>query len=347
MRFTTGEIVYNRSIHQDEKHRDFGGIVPNIASNAHLDAIKILKNDIPSDLLMKVACIAVTTGPGLIGSLLVGVSFAKGLAISLGVPLLRINHLEGHAVSAMIENENKLNFPYFLLLASGGNSQIILAKKLGDYEIIGETLDDATGEALDKIAKNLEIDYPGGVNLEKWAEKAKKYDKDGLPTFSFTDGSINKKTFNFSFSGLKTQVLYKIRDLGGIENISEETKADLAHWAQDAVFKTLTKKIDLVLTKFLLKDGIDVKNFVLCGGVSANKTLSSMILKITKKFNLELFVPSFGYTTDNACMIAKAGCMYWNEWKKNNITFNYNTMDVSFSPLAKWPIDCIKNNNNT
>ena len=167
-----GHIEYNRSIHQDEVHKKFGGIVPNLASGEHLKHIEIIKDDLKKQNLLRIACIAVTTGPGLIGSLLVGVSFAKGLAMSLGIPLFRINHLEGHALSCMIENEDKMSFPYLLLLVSGGNSQVILAKNLGEYRIIGQTLDDAGGEALDKIAKNLGIEYPGGVNMEKIAENS-------------------------------------------------------------------------------------------------------------------------------------------------------------------------------
>ena len=340
MSWYDGHIEYNRSIHQDETHRKFGGIVPNLASEEHLKHIEIIKEDLQKQNLMKIAAIACTCGPGLIGSLMVGTSFAKGLAMSLGVPLIRINHLEGHALSCMIENNVK--FPFLLLLASGGNSQIILAKNLGDYRIIGQTLDDAAGEALDKIAKNLGIDYPGAINMEIIALTAANKEE-----FKFKDGCINKHTFDFSFSGLKTAVLYKIRDLGGIENLSSQTIANIAYAGQEAVFETLIKKVEQAIKhdekvkEMILQNKIN--DLVVCGGVSANKRLAQMSKHLASKYNLNLVIPSMQWTTDNAGMIAKAGCIYWNEWKNNGKELGYNSMDLSFSPIAKWPIDKIKN----
>lgn len=334
MSFVDGHIEYNRSIHQDNIHMEYGGIVPNLASEAHLQATSILSKELKKQDLMKIACIAVTTGPGLIGSLLVGVSFAKGLAMSLGLPLLRINHLEGHALSCMIENDVK--FPYLLLLVSGGNSQITLAHELGKYTIIGKTLDDAGGEALDKIAKNLGIKYPGGINMEKIALTATDKNK-----FHFKDGSINKQTFNFSFSGLKTQVLYKIRNLGGLENIDDIDIANLAYASQEAIFDTLINKVEQAICHYKHKDIKKVESLVVCGGVSANKRLSQKLFYIANKYNLNLIIPSIQWTTDNAGMIAKTGCMYWNTWKQENKDFNYNPFDLSFPPLAKWEIDKI------
>ena len=337
MSWFDGHIEYNKSIHQDDTHRKFGGIVPNLASECHLNAINILKTELQKQDLMRIAGIACTTGPGLIGSLLVGVSFAKGLAMSLGVPFIRINHLEGHALSCFIEHSiDEIQYPYLLLLVSGGNSQIILAKDLGCYTIIGETLDDAAGEALDKIAKYLNIGYPGGVNLEKLSLQSKDHKR-----FQFKDGCINKNTFNFSFSGLKTQVLYKIQELGGIENIDINTKIDIAYSAQEAVFETLKKKIQQVINTYKDQALKQIKTIVICGGVSANKTLSSKIHKLAQDKNLNLVIPSLQWTTDNAGMIAKAGCMYWNAWKQNKRMLSYNTMDLSFSPLSKWRIDNI------
>ena len=344
MSVVDGHIEYNRSIHQDEVHREFGGIVPNLASGEHLKHIELIKEDLKKQDLLRLACIATTTGPGLIGSLLVGVSFAKGLSMSLGIPLLRINHLEGHALSCMIENEDKMSFPFLLLLVSGGNSQIILAKDLGKYRIIGQTLDDAGGEALDKIAKNLNIDYPGGVNMEKVAEKATNKEQ-----FTFKDGCINNKTFDFSFSGLKTQVLRKIEALGCIENIDKSTISNLAYASQEAVFDTLIKKVKQVIKQDnevadLINNNI-LKDLVICGGVSANKRLSQKMKELAEHYKLQLIVPSLKWTTDNAGMIAKTGCLYWNRWRKNKqplgYGLNYNTMDLSFSPVARWNIDNI------
>ena len=253
MSFVDGHIEYNQSIHQDDVHFKYGGIVPNIASGEHLKHFNILREELKKQDIMRIACVAVTIGPGLIGSLLVGVSFAKGVAMSLGVPLLRINHLEGHILSCMIENN--VSFPFLILLVSGGNSQIILAKQLGEYEVIGQTLDDAGGEALDKIAKNLDIGYPGGVNLERYASKwSNSVESKTRPCrFYFKDGSISNKTYNFSFSGLKTQILYKVREIGGLERLSllekddKLIKSEIAFAGQEAVFETFTKKIKQVL----------------------------------------------------------------------------------------------------
>lgn len=337
MSWYDGHIEYNKSIHQDDIHREFGGIVPNLASQGHVEAIKIIQEELKQQDLMRIACVACTIGPGLIGSLLVGTSFAKGLAMSLGVPLLRINHLEGHAVSCFIEhNIEEVGYPYLLLLVSGGNSQIILARGLGDYVIIGETLDDACGEALDKIAKNLGIDYPGGINMEKIALQSKNHSK-----FKFKNGCISNQTFNFSFSGLKTQVFYKIKELGGIKNINKEDICDLAYASQEAVFETLIKKLCLVLDKYKNDNLSKIKSIVLCGGVSANKCLTEKMKNLTDKYKLKLVVPSIKWTTDNAGMIAKAGCMYWNAWKNEKKELGYNTMDMSFSPVSKWEISNI------
>ncbi len=338
MSWVDGHIEYNRSIHQDDIHSKYGGIVPHLAAGEHLKHFKIIKNDLQQQNLMRIAAIACTTGPGLIGSLIVGTSFAKGLSMSLGVPLLRINHLEGHALSCMIENE--VSFPYLLLLVSGGNSQIILAKGLGEYRVIGKTLDDACGEALDKIAKNLGIKYPGGINMEKKALLATNKSE-----FKFKNGCINNVTFNFSFSGLKTQVLYKINELGGVKSINNKKIENLAYAAQEAVFETLEKKICQVIEKdkevhelFINKK---IKDLIICGGVSANNRLFQIMNELSKKEKINLIVPSLKWTTDNAGMIAKAGCMYFNAWKKEKKAFKYNPLDLSFSPVAKLDINQI------
>ena len=346
MSLRDGSVIYNRSIHQDEVHSQFGGIVPNLAAGEHLKHIELIRQDLQKQDLLRLSSVAVTTGPGLIGSLLVGVSFAKGIAMSLGIPLFRINHLEGHALSCMIEHDVK--FPFLLLLASGGNTQIILAKSLGEYKIIGQTLDDACGEALDKIAKNLGIDYPGAINMEKVARTATDKSK-----FEFKDGTISGSTFDCSFSGLKTQVLYKIHELGGINNISKETIANLAYASQEACFDTVTKKIKQIVFKndeiqTLISDG-KIHNVVICGGVSANKRLFEKMNILVKEINVKLNVnlqvisPSLKWTTDNAGMIAKVGCLYWHKWRQDKVELGnncfYSNTDLSFSPMARWSIE--------
>ena len=322
----SGEIAFELNLHQDEVHKQYGGVMPNKASEAHLLNVEKLAKLVPQELLKNAVSVACTQGPGLIGSLLVGVSFAKGLANFLGVPLLRINHLEGHAVSCMIENE--LEYPYLLLLASGGNSMTVLANGLGEYKIIGQTLDDAAGEALDKMARYLGINYPGAINMEKVALTCT--DKNA---FIFKDGCIKKNTFDFSFSGLKTQLMYKVKSLGGAQELTANTRANLAYACQEAVFSTLIKKTE----QAFLKDNKTraAKTLVVCGGVSANKRLSFLMQQLADKHGLKLVVPSLKYTTDNAAMIAKAGCLYW----KNQDKIKYNPMDYSFSPFARWRID--------
>ncbi|MBR1428715.1 MAG: tRNA (adenosine(37)-N6)-threonylcarbamoyltransferase complex transferase subunit TsaD, partial [Rickettsiales bacterium] len=302
-----GEIAFELNLHQDEVHKQYGGVMPNKASEAHLLNVEKLAKSVPQELLKNAVAVACTQGPGLIGSLLVGVSFAKGLASFLGIPLLRINHLEGHAVSCMIEN--KVEYPYLLLLASGGNSMTVLAKELGEYEIIGQTLDDAAGEALDKMARDLGIDYPGAINMEKIALTST--DKNA---FIFKDGCINKNTFNFSFSGLKTQLMYKVKSLGGAQELSNNTRANLAYACQEAVFSTLIKKTEQAFLKN--NETLATKTLVVCGGVSANERLSFLMQQLAEKHGLKLIVPSLKYTTDNAAMIAQAGCLYWKSQNK-------------------------------
>ena len=326
MDVSSGEIAFELNLHQDEVHKQYGGVMPNKASEAHLLNVEKLAKAVPQELLADAVAVACTQGPGLIGSLLVGVSFAKGLASFLGVPLLRINHLEGHAVSCMIENA--VEYPYLLLLASGGNSMTVLAKGLGEYDIIGQTLDDAAGEALDKMARDLGIDYPGAINMEKVALTCT--DK---TAFIFKDGCINKNTFNFSFSGLKTQLMYKVKSLGGAQELSDNNRANLAYACQEAVFGTLIKKTEQA---FLKNNETRATNtLVVCGGVSANKRLSFLMQQLAEKHGLKLIVPSLKYTTDNAAMIAQAGRLYWKSQNK----IKYDPMDYSFSPVARWRID--------
>lgn len=326
MEVDSGEIVFELNLHQDEVHKQYGGVMPNKASEAHLLNVEKLAKSVPQELLKNAVAVACTQGPGLIGSLLVGVSFAKGLASFLGIPLLRINHLEGHAVSCMIENDVK--YPYLLLLASGGNSMTVLAKELGEYEIVGQTLDDAAGEALDKMARNLGIKYPGAINMEKIALASTNKN-----AFIFKDGCINKNTFNFSFSGLKTQLMYKVKSLGGAQELSDNNRANLAYACQEAVFSTLIKKTEQAFLKN--NETRATKTLVVCGGVSANKRLSFLMQQLAEKHGLKLIVPSLKYTTDNAAMIAQAGCLYWKSQNK----IKYDPMDYSFSPVARWRID--------
>lgn len=279
-------------------HEQYGGVVPELASRAHLSQIVPVV-----DLAMKKAkltlknldAIAVTQGPGLMGSLLVGLNFAKGLALGIKKPLLGVNHLQAHSASAFID-ANEAQFPVLNLLVSGGHTQIILMHDFFTYEILGQTLDDAAGEALDKAAKLLGLGYPGGPIVEKLALLG------NAKSISFPAGKV--PGLNFSFSGIKTSLLYYVRKqlekkpdyLKTPENIS-----DLCASYQFTIVSDLLKKLDLAI--HLHKP----KSIALTGGVSANQLLRSGVIELAKKNNTIALIPQMEYCTDNAAMIAFVG----------------------------------------
>jgi N6-L-threonylcarbamoyladenine synthase len=315
------QIIYEKTYSQIPIHKQYGGVVPEIASRNHNNQIQTLFLDfkkyiIENNLKIENICtIAATAGPGLIGSLIVGTSFAKGLALFLNKPFIAVNHLEGHIMSAMIEKE--IEFPFIVLLASGGHSQIIFAEKFGNYKLLGSTLDDAAGECFDKIAKMLGLEYPGGPNLEKMAKHFI-----GKKTIKFKTGIINNKNLNFSFSGLKTQVLYKIKSF---EKLEEKDKIEIAFASQEAIVKTLLYKSQMAID--LIKS--PVKNFVICGGVSANQFLRQEFEFLCKKNAINLVTPALKYSTDNATMIAFAALEKFKQKQFNKI---------DFTPKSHWPL---------
>ncbi len=282
-------------------HESYGGVVPELASRAHQQNIvpvvdqAIVQAGITKEQL---TAIAFTRGPGLMGSLLVGVSFAKGFARSLGIPMIDVNHLHGHVLAHFIrENEddnNQPEYPYLCLLVSGGNSQIIKVNAYNDMEILGQTIDDAAGEAIDKCSKVMGLGYPGGPIIDRLARQ-------GNPeAFKFARPNIHG--YDYSFSGLKTSFLYSLRDwLKDDPDFIEHHKEDLAASLEFTVVDILMRKL-----KMAVKD-TGIKQVAVAGGVSANTGLRNAFHDYARRYGWEIFIPKFSYTTDNAAMIAITG----------------------------------------
>ncbi len=319
------DIVYEKTFSQIEIHKLYGGVVPEIASRDHLAKMQILIEDLKQNVdIKRLKAIAVTSHPGLIGSLLVGIMAAKGLAYGLKIPVISVNHLEGHFVSPFVTQEIK--FPFLMLLVSGGHSQIIIAKSLGDYHLLGTTIDDATGECFDKIARMLNLPYPGGPQIEKLALQVKNFNN-----FHFKPCLIDNETINFSFSGLKTQVLYKTEELKKAQNglLTDEQKAEIAFAAQKAIANTLVSKLKIAIksSEFCKSE---IKNLIICGGVAANQFIKNEIQQLCSKNNLQLHTPSLKYATDNATMIARLGVE-----KMKSQKFEFNVDDIAaIQPIA-------------
>lgn len=282
-------------------HEAYGGVVPELASRAHQQNIvpvvdhALKKAGVEREQL---SAIAFTRGPGLMGSLHVGVSFAKGLAASLGVPMVDVNHLHGHVLAHFIKenpkDDNLPTFPFLCLLVSGGNSQIVLVRSYNDMEVLGQTIDDAAGECIDKCSKVMGLGYPGGPIIDKLARQ-------GNPkAFVFSRPSI--KGYDYSFSGLKTSFLYSLRDwLKDDPDFIEHHKEDLAASLEYTVVDILMKKL-----RQAAKD-LKIKQVAVAGGVSANTGLRNAFLDHARRFGWKVFIPKFSFTTDNAAMIAITG----------------------------------------
>lgn len=282
-------------------HEAYGGVVPELASRAHQQNIV----PVVSEALKRagvssgdLSAVAFTRGPGLLGSLLVGTSFAKGLAQSLNIPMVEVNHLQAHVlahfVSEGLEGERHPSFPFLCLLVSGGNSQILLVKNYNAMSIIGQTIDDAAGEAFDKCAKVMGLPYPGGPHIDRLA-------KQGNPQrFKFAKPHI--RGFDYSFSGLKTSFLYFLRDeVAKNPNFIEENLPDLCASLQATIIDILMSKLRLAAAD------TGIKHIALAGGVSANSGLREAFEGYGKQAHKEIYIPKFSFTTDNAAMVAQAG----------------------------------------
>jgi N6-L-threonylcarbamoyladenine synthase len=300
-------------------HEQYGGVVPELASRAHLQNIVPVVNAAIEKSKLNLSdldAIAYTRGPGLLGALLVGTSFAKGLSLSLGKPLIEVNHMQAHILAHLIDNGSETpEFPFLCLTVSGGHTQIVLVKSPLEQSILGETIDDAAGEAFDKVAKTIGIPYPGGPLVDNWA-------KEGNPNrFKFPYPQIHH--YNYSFSGIKTSFLYFIQN-----NLKEDSqfvannKADICASIQNHI-------VSYLLTKFLkaAKD-LKIKQLAIAGGVSANSELRQQLFELKNK-GYKVFIPAFEYCTDNAGMIAIAA-----HFKFLNGDFS----NQSATPVARMPL---------
>ncbi|HPW97006.1 MAG TPA: tRNA (adenosine(37)-N6)-threonylcarbamoyltransferase complex transferase subunit TsaD [Flavobacterium sp.] len=287
-------IVARQSIHEE-----FGGVVPELASRAHQQNIvpvidvALKKANVTKEQL---SAIAFTQGPGLMGSLLVGTSFAKSLALALNIPLIAVNHMHAHILAHFIDEDgfDKPEFPFLALTISGGHTQIVKVKNFFDMEIIGETTDDAVGEAFDKTAKILGLPYPGGPLIDQFAKEgnSKKY--------LFTIPKV--KGLNFSFSGLKTQILYFIqKNVAENPNFVEDNKHDICASVQQIIIDILMEKLKLAVEE------TGITQIAIGGGVSANSGIRNTLKETEQKYGWKTFIPKFEYTTDNAAMIGIVG----------------------------------------
>ena len=304
-------VLSNIVSSQVDVHKEFGGVVPELAARSHMEKIDwIVKKAIEESGvdIKELDAVASTAGPGLIVCLSVGLSFGKAFAASLNKPFIAVNHLEGHALSPKLNS--KLNYPYLLLLISGGHSQYLCVRNLGEYKRLGTTIDDAIGEAFDKTAKLLDIEFPGGPQIEILAKKGdpNKYD---LPKPIFNKGGCN-----LSFAGLKTAVLKIVKKIK-----TDQEKFDLAASFQKTIIEILYKKTKTAFGEFKKHIDIKEKKFVVAGGVAANKEIRKMLVNLCEEENYEPVFPPIEFCGDNAAMIAMVGLEKFKLKKFDNLDY--------------------------
>jgi N6-L-threonylcarbamoyladenine synthase len=305
--------VLNNVIASQTVHHKYGGVVPELASRAHQQQILYVVNEALQSAQIKptwLDAIAFTKGPGLMGSLLVGVSFAKGMALALGIPLIEVNHMEAHVLAHFIAAPHP-SFPFLCLTVSGGHTQLVKVKDYLDMEVIGETQDDAVGEAFDKAAKIMGLPYPGGPMIDQFA-------KEGNPNaFAFPETSM--PGLNFSFSGIKTAFLYFLRDRMAVDpSFLQKNRNDICASLQAHLITMLMQK----LKRAAHETGI--KQIAIAGGVAANSGLRNAVREVADKHRWQVFIPDFQYCTDNAAMIAMAA--------------HYKFLQGRFTTLAVAPV---------
>jgi len=313
-------VLSNIVSSQVDVHKEFGGVVPELAARSHIEKIDWIVEKAIADSGKKIEeidAVASTAGPGLIVCLSVGLSFGKAFASAINKPFIAVNHLEGHALSPKLNSH--LNYPYLLLLISGGHSQYLSVQGLGKYKRLGTTIDDALGEAFDKTAKLLGIEFPGGPQIEVLAKKGnpKKYD---LPKPIFNKGGCN-----LSFAGLKTAILKIAKSIK-----TEQEKFDLAASFQKTVEEILNKKTKIAFEEFEKENELKEKVFVVAGGVAANKKIRSMLINLCEANNYKSIFPPIELCGDNAAMIAMVGL---EKYKLNE----FNNLDYPAKP--RWPLD--------
>ena len=294
-----GRTILSNVVANQTIHREYGGVVPELASREHQkNIVPVVEIAIKKAGIKKsdIDAVAYTNGPGLLGSLLVGSSFAKSFAMSMGIPTLTVNHMKGHILAHFIKDkdQNTPSFPFICLTVSGGHTQLVLVRSVIDMEIIGKTLDDAAGEAFDKSAKILGLSYPGGPLIDKYAKNG---DLD-----AFTFGIPKVKGLDFSFSGLKTSILYFIqKEMAKNPSFIKDYRNDLCASIQNSIVKILIDKLE----KSIIQTGIN--QIAIAGGVSANSFLRMRLKELADQKEYDLYIPKFEFCTDNAAMIAIAG----------------------------------------
>jgi N6-L-threonylcarbamoyladenine synthase len=312
-------ILSNIVSSQVEVHKEFGGVVPELAARAHVEKIDWIVQKAIDDSGLKaddIDTVAATAGPGLIVCLSVGLSFGKSFASAMNIPFISVNHLEGHALSPKLNS--KLNYPYLLLLISGGHSQYLSVEGLGSYKRLGTTIDDALGEAFDKTAKLLGIEFPGGPQIEVLAEKGDP-NKYQLPKPIFHKGGCN-----LSFAGLKTAILKVSKNIK-----NEQDKFDIAASFQKTILEIMYKKTKNAFYEYE-KNNVNKKTFVVAGGVAANKKIRSMLINLCEENNYKSIFPPINLCGDNAAMIAMVGL---EKFKLKQ----FNDLDYPAKP--RWPLD--------
>ena len=314
-------IFANEVLSQNEIHKNYNGIVPELAARNHVGHIDlVLKKTLrkSNTNLNDVGLIAATAGPGLIGGLLVGLTFAKTLAQAKSIPFVAVNHLEGHALTSRLTDNT--NFPFLFLLVSGGHTSFYFVKKINNYIRIGGTLDDALGEAFDKVAKMIGIDFPGGPNLEKFAKLGDEN------SFCFAKPLLNKPTLDLSFSGLKTSVMQVLKEKKIDNNV---IKSNIAASFQKTISDILTVKLERAIEKTEENFGA-FKNVVIAGGVASNLYLRKKLIKIIENKNKKCYFPPLDLCTDNGAMIAWAGYERYREGLLNGLEFPVR---------PRWPLE--------
>jgi N6-L-threonylcarbamoyladenine synthase len=315
-----GHILAEQIASQIETHARFGGVVPEIASREHLAALPPMVDSVlrESGLVWDgLDLIAVTAGPGLMGALLVGTSFARSAGMVNRIPVMPVHHMEGHLLAPGLTG-GLPDFPFVTLLVSGGHTMLVRVEGIGRYEVIGQTLDDAAGECFDKSARLLGLPYPGGVEIAKLAKGG------DAKRFSLPRPMLNKDNLNFSFSGLKTAVMYTVRDAGGTEKLGQDVKRDMAAGIEAAICEVLAKKSIRACLQCA------TPRLLIAGGVAANQSLRRLLMEQSQANGIELYLPHPRHCTDNAAMIAYAAFQR---------QYSGLACSTDWDALPRWPLD--------
>lgn len=314
------KIYAHKILSQIDLHQQYGGVVPEVAARSHMEHLDMIISTVMAEAEVKFSdldAIAVTAGPGLIGGVIVGVMYAKSIAAASGKPIIAVNHLEGHVLTVKLTHE--LEFPFILMLTSGGHCQVVLAEDIGKYKILGSTRDDAVGECFDKVAKMLGLAYPGGPNVEIRATHGDKN------RFKFPKPMINDDSCDFSFSGLKSAAKRQIDEIKQKGSLTEEDINDICASLQHTIALILCDRMLKALTRFP-----DISNVVLAGGVAANNYIRTILTEACNKKSVNFLAPPISLCGDNAAMIAWAGIERYKKGFINNI---------NFAPKSRWSLE--------